>query len=862
LPQNPSRLPKRFPAVWLLKHCRFLAVFGTFLATASVVSGQLWPRIDRHPASQVAFEGGEVRLTVQGSSDSLDGITYEWRKDGVPLAGQTRQNLLLRNAILSDAGLYEAAARNSFGKAWTDVARVEILCRAPSPGQLEPSFLGSAVSGDSVRAIVADADGRLLVGGEFTAWGSSRADHLVRLMPDGSVDTTFRIGVGANDQVLAIAMAEDRSIWVGGKFTEFGGQTCNRLVRLLEDGSIAPDFQAGSGPDNGEVRTLLAFGNTVFVGGTFDRAAGENSVGYFAKFQSDGTLDERFRPRFNATVNDLDWDQEGRIVAVGSFTTGGYNRIARLFTDGALDDSFFRGSGSSQPVDGVAIQPATGNIVICGRFFRVHGKSQGDLARLLPDGQFDESFDVDADNRVRHVAVDSAGSILVAGDFSTINGKACPFVARINEDGSLDSSFSPPALDDDGMTLLPATGRGVFVGGKFEVPKRYLVKLQGKASQVTAPRILCGPVDWSAVEGGHASFSVLAEGEEPIAFQWYREGEKIEGATKAVLSLTGISGMDAAEYSVAVSNPFGSKRSDPALLTVRALEPGEVRRHYFAGSTGIDASADVQVGGTPVIDDAILIEDPIEIGDVDLTINLSHPFTPFLSGELRFDPAGGGPSILVALFHNGGESGSNFVRTTFDDGSNRGIEDGRPPFNGSFRPATGGRLAAFSGGTANGRWRLRIRDLGEDGVKVRLDSWQLTLSEARKPIDYPTWANRFFPKGTPPPEPDADFDNDGVSNLVDFALVRRSQSLPVAFAIESSAGGSSLLTHRRWNHTADVVYRYEISNDLVNWNVAVLGADILVNFVTVRPNGEETVTLQTPISGQQQFLRLAIETQQ
>ena len=45
-----------------------------------------------------------------------------------------------------------------------------------------------------VRALAVQADGKIVVGGDFTTLGGDTRDHLGRLNPDGTFDATFNPG--------------------------------------------------------------------------------------------------------------------------------------------------------------------------------------------------------------------------------------------------------------------------------------------------------------------------------------------------------------------------------------------------------------------------------------------------------------------------------------------------------------------------------------------------------------------------------------------------------------------------------------------------------------------------------------------
>jgi hypothetical protein len=82
------------------------------------------------------------------------------------------------------------------------------------------------------------------------------------------------------------------------------------------------------------------------------------------------------------------------------------------------------------------------------------------------------------------------------------------------------------------------------------------------------PVIRTQPTSQSAAAGGTASFSVIAEGTPPFAYQWRFQGQPIPGATQSVLNLESLLPQQAGAYQVVVGNAAGSATSWEALLTI------------------------------------------------------------------------------------------------------------------------------------------------------------------------------------------------------------------------------------------------------------------------------------------------------
>jgi len=87
--------------------------------------------------------------------------------------------------------------------------------------------------------------------------------------------------------------------------------------------------------------------------------------------------------------------------------------------------------------------------------------------------------------------------------------------------------------------------------------------------------ILSQPVSQTVLAGKTISFSVVATGVEPLAYQWSMDGADIDGATASALELADVSTDDAGDYVVTVSNADGAVESDTATLEVQDSPGGD-----------------------------------------------------------------------------------------------------------------------------------------------------------------------------------------------------------------------------------------------------------------------------------------------
>jgi len=84
----------------------------------------------------------------------------------------------------------------------------------------------------------------------------------------------------------------------------------------------------------------------------------------------------------------------------------------------------------------------------------------------------------------------------------------------------------------------------------------------------TTPVFTSVPAPATAFEGGKVVFQAAAIGTSPLAYQWLKDGETIDGATGARLTLSSVTAADTGNYAVFVRNLAGTAVSIAASLAV------------------------------------------------------------------------------------------------------------------------------------------------------------------------------------------------------------------------------------------------------------------------------------------------------
>ena len=287
-------------------------------------------------------------------------------------------------------------------------------------------------------SLALDTDGRLLACSQYTGNNLDQFGTVVRYLTDGSVDLSFDTGDGPDNHAYALALQADGKIIVGGAFTNFDGAGCGRIARLNDDGSVDANFDTGIGFDDRVWCVAVQPDGKVLVSGEFDTFNG-TACDNLVRLMQDGSLD----PSFNAdnaafTVRTFKLQPDGKVLYVSDNTV---NAVRRLNTDGTADASF----ATIHITAGVAVSSiavtATGQVIVGGIFEELNDIPAHNIALAHADGTLDPSFDSgsgfarpgsDLGTVVLALAVQPDERFLAGGTFNTYNGIGRNRLARIN----------------------------------------------------------------------------------------------------------------------------------------------------------------------------------------------------------------------------------------------------------------------------------------------------------------------------------------------------------------------------------------------------------------------------------------------
>ncbi len=344
------------------------------------------------------------------------------------------------------------------------------------------STLGAGLGGAFPSVLAIEAVGSdLYVGGEFTLAGGQTANKIARwngsawsALGSGSAN-----GVSAGDFIAVHAIAALGSdVYVGGSFTEAGGQPAGGIARW--NGSSWSNL--GSGVNNA-VYALAAAGSDLYVGGVFSEAGGQPISGV-ARWNGSAWL-----PLGTAQLNGVN----GTVYALavnGSdlFVGGSFTRAGGQVANGLArwDGNAWHGLSVDAPPQEIRAMLIDNGVLYAGGA----GLTQTPLPDLLSVAAGGALANARSDRPVvsrngNRISFVSEASNLVAGDS---NGRSDIYtrdpvagtLARTSAaaeaiNGGAQESFTDPAISADGARVAFSGSSGqvyAVIGGAGRVVSR------------------------------------------------------------------------------------------------------------------------------------------------------------------------------------------------------------------------------------------------------------------------------------------------------------------------------------------------------------------------------------------------------
>lgn len=533
-----------------------------WIGAVSYSPGPTPPLIGSSPADQTVPAGTSLTLLVDAAGTPV--LSYQWRHNGLDIAGATSSTLGLTNVQMIDSGVYGVTVTNSYGM--TNLTASLTVTSSP-PLILDQPTNQQAVTGGvcsfSVRVRGSDPlNYQWQFNGEDISGATSAQLNLFSVSSNSLGNYSVKIG-----NAYGVAVSSNVSM------------------------SLVPSLLIGWG-DNafGEAQTPLTVSNvTLFAAGANYSMAlnGDGNVVFWGSASSSFWQMPTGVVTFAAGLYDaLGVRRDGTVVdTAGSPLPAGLSNVVGIatglnFSMALKSDGTITAWGSSA-LGLTNVPPGLSNVVAiaCGWSHALALKTDGTITAWgwSPFGQtnvpsglsnvvaisagWDHSLALRRDGSVVAWGYDANGQTDVPVGLANVVSVA----GGLNFSTALKSDGSVVAWGDNffGQTNIP-----VVATNTVAVASSYLHCLALINSG--APYIVRQPWCYTVFSGTTVSLEVVATGAQPRAYQWQFNGENISTATdsNSTLWLKNAPITSSGRYQCVVSNAFGRIVSLPAVVNV------------------------------------------------------------------------------------------------------------------------------------------------------------------------------------------------------------------------------------------------------------------------------------------------------
>lgn len=279
-------------------------------------------RYNSNGALDTSFATNGFNITTPGTSDSIDDIIL--LPNGKIVAGGY--------ATISGNAVFTVARYNADGSLDTSFATNGF--NTVTPGTY-----------DGIGPIAIQSDGKILAGG-YAQLGAIYAFALARYNSNGSLDTSFATNgfntttPGTSDSIDSIVLQPDGKI-VAGCIATISGKAVFLLTRYNSNGSLDTFFATNGyntttpGTTADSLNSIVTQLDGKFVGGGYTQVGGNNRFA-LTRYNQDGSLDTSFATNgFNTTtpgtsdsIASVILQPDGKIIACGHATISGNSTFA------------------------------------------------------------------------------------------------------------------------------------------------------------------------------------------------------------------------------------------------------------------------------------------------------------------------------------------------------------------------------------------------------------------------------------------------------------------------------------------------------------------------------------------------------
>jgi hypothetical protein len=554
-------------------------VVGSVLSEAAVVAANVPVSIAEQPAAVSVGVGADAVFRVVAGGTAP--LTYQWRRNGVAIAGANGANYLLSGVQTANAGSFDVVVGNVAGTVTSAVAVLSVNV----PVSLSTQPVGAALNAGGGTTLSVTATGTAPLTYQWFRNGEPI------------------VGATARTYTLAGAQESDAGAYQVAVTNVVGTVASNlALVTIntpptLEQQPLAANVNPGAAVtfSVGAVGTApLSYQwrkNGVAIAGATGAVYALGAVQSAAA----GSYDVVVRNVAGSVTSEavplvLNVALQFTSQPAGLALNGGGTGVLSAAVEGTAPVTY------QWRKNGTAIEGAT------AASYTFSSASAADVGSYdLVAGNIVGSV---TSNKVQ-VTLNTPVSIALQPVSVSVNPGALATLS-VTATGTAPITYQ---WSKNGIPLAGATSSSLLLAGVGELDAgSYAVvvsNVAGSATSTAAALTVNTPVTISAQPqgmqlnpGASLTMNVVAAGTAPLTYQWYKNGVPVSGANTDSYAIVGAKDADAASYSVVVSNIVGSVASEVAMVSLAVPVSIQLQPASYTSLVGVTTTLSVAATGT------------------------------------------------------------------------------------------------------------------------------------------------------------------------------------------------------------------------------------------------------------------------
>ncbi len=536
------------------------------------------PVISIHPETQSACEGDTVIFEV--FAWGTPPLTYQWRKDGVDIEGETNAQLILDPMGPDDIGSYDVIVSNDFGSATSDSADLELLepptiLEHPQPATVclggDISFSVSAVGSEPLE-YQWRRDGSII----FGATNPTYHIPFVEIDDGGNYDCRVTSPCGTEFSETALLQVDtgpyiveqpaDHDVCVGAAVTF--------SVDVTGLGPIEYQWRRNGQDIPGANASTYAIDNvTVEHAGMYDVVL-TNPCG--ANTSALAQLAVYAEP----VIDEPPADAEACLGDPVTFTVAATG----------LPPLAYQWNKDGEPLEGATGPTLTIDTATPENQAAYDVLVISDCGNTLSPAA---TLTVFADTEILTQPMSHDACQGASATFSVTASGPEPLTYQWHKDGEAIEGATSSTHTIDLVTVEDAGTYDVLVTS----PCGDILSDPATLTVLDENVIIDQPDSQDLCVGQPLQLSVAIEGPAPLGYQWRLDGEPIAGATDAIYEVPSVTLLDAGSYDVLIDGVCGTLTSTPATVGVFAEPEITTQPQDIAGCEGNAVSLTVTATG-------------------------------------------------------------------------------------------------------------------------------------------------------------------------------------------------------------------------------------------------------------------------